>query len=107
MIPKVTIFFVLVDQVGIHVQKHSKEEEVEAVLAKLLLLALNGRIPELSYKGAIQVFAPDKTLIGPEKYIRISFQNSIKGLPESGKIFGNLTPPGIGNPAFGQHHEPV
>ncbi len=93
-IPKVTNFVILVDQSGSMFEKHSKEEEVKAVLAKRLLLALNERIPELGYNGAIQVFAPDKTLIGPEKYDRSSFQNSINGLPESGKIFGNLTPLG-------------
>ena len=87
MIPKVTNFVVLVDQSGSMFLKHAKEEEVKAVLAKRVLLALNERIPELGYKGAIQVFAPDKTLIGPERYNRSSFRNSLQGLPESGKIF--------------------
>jgi OOP family OmpA-OmpF porin len=46
--------------------------------------------------GAIQIFPPSKTLIGPEKYNRNSFGGAIENLQEKGKIFGNQTPLGRG-----------
>jgi OOP family OmpA-OmpF porin len=55
---------------------------------------LNKRIPELGYNGSLTVFAPDRTIMGPTEFNRASFGQSIEGMPETGKIFGNRTPLG-------------
>lgn len=94
MIPKVTNFVILVDQSGSMFEKRFGQQEVKSTLAKDILLAMNEKIPELGYTGAIQLFAPDRTLIGPETYNRSFFANSLENIPAKGKIYGNLTPLG-------------
>lgn len=94
IIPRVTNFVILVDQSGSMFDKYFGMEEVKAILAKKILLEMNDLIPDLDYTGAIQVFAPETTLIGPQKYDRTFFRNAIRNLPESGKVYGNLTPLG-------------
>ena len=94
MIPRVTNFVILVDQSGSMFEKRFGQEEVKSTLAKDILVAMNERIPELGYSGAIQLFAPDRTLIGPETYDRSFFANSLENIPEKGKVYGNLTPLG-------------
>jgi len=93
-IPRVDNFVILIDQSGSMFMEHKERKEVKAVLVKKMLLAMNERIPELGYKAAIQVFSPEETLIGPQTYSRYFFEQEIKNLPDSGKIFGNLTPLG-------------
>ena len=97
LIPKVTNFVILVDQSGSMFETLSGKQRAKATLAKTILRDLNERIPELEYQGALLVFAPDRTLIGPREYDRAFFDNAIQNLPETGKIYGNLTPLG---PAF-------
>ena len=80
MIPKVTNFVILVDQSGSMFEKRFGQQEVKSTLAKDILLAMNERIPELGYTGAIQLFAPDRTLIGPETYDRSFFANSLENI---------------------------
>jgi OOP family OmpA-OmpF porin len=96
LIPKIDNFIILVDHSGSMFLKQSGGVSTKAKQAKDILLVMNDRIPELGYVGAIQVFPPNRTLIGPQKYDRISFAGAIKSLPEKGKIFGNRTPLGRG-----------
>lgn len=76
MIPKVTNFVMLVDQSGSMFEKRFGQQEVKSTLAKDILLAMNERIPELGYTGAIQLFAPDRTLIGKAITIPASLNKS-------------------------------
>ena len=92
LIPKITNFIIVVDQSGSMFTNHSQAKKKKATLAKEVLLKVNERIPELGYTGAIQIFAPDKTLVGPEVYNRTNFKTAIDQLAEKGEIFGNLTP---------------
>lgn len=94
MIPRVTNFVILLDQSGSMFEKRFGQKEVKSTLAKDILVAMNEKIPELGYWGAIQLFAPDRTLIGPETYNRSFFANSLENIPAKGKVYGNLTPLG-------------
>ena len=93
-IPRVDNFVILIDQSGSMFMEHRERKEVKALLVKKMLKAMNERIPELGYNAAIQVFSPEETLIGPQVYSRYFFQQEIEKLPETGKIFRNLTPLG-------------
>jgi OOP family OmpA-OmpF porin len=94
LIPRVDNFVILVDLSGSMFQKHAESQEVKAVLVKKVLRSMNERIPALGYTGAIQVFNPNATLIGPEEYNRFFFEREIEKFPEDGKVFGNYTPLG-------------
>lgn len=94
LIPKITNFIIVVDQSGSMFKNFGQTKKKKATLAKEVLFKVNERIPELGYTGAIQVFAPDKTLVGPEVYNRTNFKTAINQLAEKGEIFGNLTPLG-------------
>jgi OOP family OmpA-OmpF porin len=96
LIPKVDNFIVLVDQSGSMFMTSQGAVLAKAKLAKDILSAINERTPELGYVGAIQIFPPSKTLIGPQRYARNSFGNVIQNLPEERRIFGNRTPLGEG-----------
>jgi len=94
LIPKITNFIIVVDQSGSMFTNHSQAKKKKATLAKEVLLKVNERIPVLGYTGAIQIFAPDKTLVGPAVYDRTNFKTAIDQLADKGEIFGNLTPLG-------------
>ena len=94
LIPKVDQFIILMDQSGSMYLKKQGQEEAKASKAKRIVSALNERIPELGYTGAIHAFPADKTIIGPREYDRDMFRKSINTLPEKGKVFGNRTPLG-------------
>jgi OOP family OmpA-OmpF porin len=96
LVPKVDNFIFLIDQSGSMFMTQQGKVPAKAKVAKDLLSAMNDRIPELGYVGAIQSFPPSKTHIGPQKYLRYSFGNAIENLPVKGKIFGNWTPLGKG-----------
>ncbi len=96
LVPKIENFIILIDHSGSMFMTHQGAVPTKAKQAKDILSAMNRRIPELGYVGAIQVFPPSKTLIGPEKYNRNSFGGAIENLQEKGKIFGNRTPLGRG-----------
>ena len=92
--PKIDNFIILLDQSGSMFIKDQGKTQAKAEMAKNVMTALNERIPELGYKGSLDVFAPDKTLIGPTEYNREMFKATIEGLPETGRVFGNQTPLG-------------
>ena len=96
LVPKIANFIILVDHSGSMFMTKQGETPTKAKQVKDILSAMNRRIPELGYVGAIQVFPPSKILIGPEKYNRNSFGGAIENLQEKGKIFGNQTPLGRG-----------
>ena len=96
LVPKIKSFVVLIDHSGSMFLTNQGATATKAKQAKDILAAMNRRIPELGYVGAIQVFPPSNTLIGPEKYDRNSFGGAIENLQEKGKIFGNQTPLGRG-----------
>ena len=96
LVPKIENFIILVDNSGSMFLTNQGATPTRAKQAKDILSAMNRRIPELGYVGAIQTFPPSKTLIGPEKYNRNSFGGAIENLQEKGKIFGNQTPLGRG-----------
>jgi len=94
VIPKIDNFIILLDQSGSMFIKDQGKTQAKAEMAKNLMTALNERIPELGYKGSLAVFSPDKTLLGPTEYNREMFKETIEGLPETGRVFGNQTPLG-------------
>ena len=96
LVPKIENFIILVDHSGSMFLTDQGAIPTKAKQAKDILSAMNRRIPELGYVGAIQIFPPSKTLIGPEQYNRNSFGGGIENLQEKGKIFGNQTPLGRG-----------
>ena len=96
LVPKIDNFIILVDLSGSMFLTNQGKVPAKAKLVKDFLAAINRGIPELGYVGAIQTFPPSKTVIGPQRYTRYTFENAIQGLPEKGKIFGNQTPLGKG-----------
>jgi len=96
LVPKVDNFIILVDLSGSMFMTKQGKVPAKAKLVKDFLAAINRGIPELGYVGAIQTFPPSKTVIGPQRYTRYTFENAIRSLPEKGKIFGNQTPLGKG-----------
>ena len=96
LVPKIESFIILIDHSGSMFLSDQGAVPTKAKQAKGILSAMNRRIPELGYVGAIQTFPPSKTLIGPEEYNRNSFRGAIENLQEKGKIFGNRTPLGRG-----------
>ena len=96
LVPKIDSFIILIDHSGSMFLTNQGATPAKAKQAKDILSAMNRRIPELGYVGAIQTFPPSKTLIGPKKYNRDSFRDAIENLQEKGKIFGNRTPLGRG-----------
>lgn len=96
LVPKIESFIILIDHSGSMFLEDQGTVPTKAKQAKDILAAMNRRIPELGYVGAIQIFPPSKTLIGPEKYDRSSFGGAIENLQEKGRVFGNQTPLGRG-----------
>ena len=96
LVPKVDNFIILVDLSGSMFMTGEGKVPAKAKLVKDFLAAINRGIPELGYVGAIQTFPPSKTVIGPQRYARYTFEDAIQSLPEKGKIFGNQTPLGQG-----------
>jgi OOP family OmpA-OmpF porin len=94
VLPKVDNFIILVDESGSMFVTDQGRVEAKARVGKKILAALNERIPELGYKGAVTVFSPDATLVGPTTFTRDEFGRTMKKLPEDGEIYGNMTPLG-------------
>jgi OOP family OmpA-OmpF porin len=94
VIPKINNFIVLFDESGSMYLTDQGARPAKAKVGKDIMAALNERIPELGYQGAVAVFAPSRVLIGPTGYSKESFGQTIEGLPETGRIFGNRTPLG-------------
>jgi OmpA-OmpF porin, OOP family len=63
----------------------------EAV-AKQILMDMNAVIPELNYKGALDLFAPFQELSAPMMYNRPDFAAAIKMIKDNQVIVGRQTP---------------
>jgi OOP family OmpA-OmpF porin len=94
LVPKVDNFILLLDKSGSMFLSQEGAVGTKAEFAKQVLADINELIPELDYIGAIQLFPPNKLLIGPTRYDRNSFGKAIENLPVKGAIFGNQTPLG-------------
>ena len=92
--PKIDNFVVVFDESGSMYLTDQGARPAKAKVGKDIMAALNERIPELGYQGTVAVFAPGRVLIGPTAYSSESFGQTIEGLPETGRIFGNRTPLG-------------
>jgi len=101
MVPKIDNFIIFPDQSGSMYMAYDKTQKMPAgptkiALVKELMLKMNDRIPELGYKGAIDMFAPWQVVYNPATYARSSFGNSLATLPMKQEAFGRLTPMGPG-----------
>ncbi len=106
--PKVDNFVLFVDQSGSMYMTYWKlsgkevktikgkaddtDRLVKEVLAKQLLTDMNSLIPELSYKGALALFAPYQVLQEPVAYNRTALVAGIKAIKDRQDIFGRMTP---------------
>ena len=62
------------------------------VVAKQILMDMNAVIPELNYKGALDLFAPFDELRTPTMYNRPTFAAAIRMIKDSQAIVGRETP---------------
>ena len=62
------------------------------VVAKQILMDMNAVIPELNYKGALDLFAPFEELLTPTMYNRPTFAAAIRMIKDSQAIVGRETP---------------
>jgi OmpA-OmpF porin, OOP family len=106
--PKVDNFVLFVDQSGSMYMTYWKlsGKETKAIkgkaadtakllkeaVAKQILLDMNSMIPELSYKGALNLFAPFQEIQAPIVYNRAAFAAAIKMIKDSQAIVGRQTP---------------
>jgi len=96
IVPKVDNFIIFLDQSGSMYMTHEKLGEVKMLLAKKLLLGMNGKIPELSYRCAVDLFAPWKEALGPMSYQRENIAETLNVVPDKNDIFSRFTPMGNG-----------
>ncbi len=96
LLPKVDNFIIFPDQSGSMFMTHKKLGQIKMAAAKDLLLKMNELIPELGYKGAIDLFAPWQVILNPTKYDRAAFGDALKTIPTNLGIFNRLTPMGPG-----------
>lgn len=101
MLPRIDNFIIFPDQSGSMYMTYDKVQKVPAApakiaLAKELLLKMNELIPELGYKGGIDMFAPWQVILNPTPYERVAFGESLMTIPTNLGVFGRLTPMGPG-----------
>ena len=96
MVPKVDNFIIFLDQSGSMYMTHNKLGEVKMLLAKKLLLGMNDKIPALSYRCAVDLFAPWKEALGPISYQREKIAGILSTVPDKNDIFSRFTPMGNG-----------
>ena len=96
MVPKMDNFIIFLDQSGSMYLTHEKLGEVKMVLAKTLLLNMNDRIPELSYRCAVDLFAPWKEVLNPIFYQREKVAEALNTVPDENEVFSRFTPMGDG-----------
>lgn len=96
LIPKVDNFILFPDQSGSMYMTHKGMKEIKMVLAKNLLLQMNEIIPELGYKGGLDMFAPFQELMAPTVYETGQMGAALQSIPEKQGIYGRLTPMGPG-----------
>jgi len=90
--PKVDNFFIFVDQSGSMFQRYIKLDMVKMVVAKKLIEQMDGMIPDLGYKGGIDLFADFMEVSPLTPYKRGALTPSLAGIRDDKKIFGRETP---------------
>jgi OmpA-OmpF porin, OOP family len=106
--PRVDNFILFVDQSGSMYMTYWKLSGMESkaikgknantarpnkeAVAKQILLDMNNMIYELSYKGALDLFAPFQQIQAPTVYNRATFAAAIKMIKDSQAIYGRETP---------------
>jgi OmpA-OmpF porin, OOP family len=95
--PKVDNFILFVDQSGSMYATYEKAKAVKMAVAKQILADMNALIPDLAYKGGLDLFAPFQELQAPVVYNRAELAAAIKAIKDKQAIFGRQTPmvPGI------------
>lgn len=96
LIPKIDNFILFPDQSGSMYMTHAKLGKVKMALAKEVMFKMNDEIPELGYKGALDLFAPWQKIADPAVYKRNTFGEAIAKIKNEQDIFGRLTPMGPG-----------
>ena len=90
--PKVDNFILLVDQSGSMYMTYENARAVKMAVAKQILADMNALIPELGYKGTLDLFAPFQELQAPAVYNRAALGAAIETIKDQQAIFGRQTP---------------
>jgi OmpA-OmpF porin, OOP family len=90
--PKVDNFIIFVDQSGSMYMAYEKAGALKMAVAKQLLADMNALIPELGYKGALDLFAPFQELQAPVVYNRAALAAAIQTIKDQQAVFGRQTP---------------
>lgn len=90
--PKMDNFFVFVDQSGSMYMRHMKLNMVKMVAAKKIIEQMDGLIPDLGYKGGIDLFADFQEVHPLSVYKPGTFTLSLGAIRDDRKIFGRETP---------------
>jgi OOP family OmpA-OmpF porin len=90
--PKVDNFVLFVDQSGSMYMTHEMANTGKMAVAKQILFDMNALIPELGYKGTLDLFAPFQPLQAPVVYNRATFAAAIKMIKDKQDVFGRQTP---------------
>jgi OOP family OmpA-OmpF porin len=93
-VPKVDNFFILVDRSGSMDEKYPGTKLRKISLAKSILERMNTMIPELGYKGGLNLAASTKQIQALETYAAASYGASIAKVPTL--IGSDPTPLGVG-----------
>ena len=95
--PKVDNFIIFVDQSGSMYMTYEKTKTLKMAAAKQIALDMNALIPEVGYKGGVDLFAPFQELQAPVVYNRAALGAALKTIKDKQAIFGRQTPmaPGI------------
>lgn len=90
--PKVDNFFIFVDQSGSMFARYIKLDMVKIVAAKKLIEQMDTMIPDLGYKGGIDLFADFQEVLPLTPYKPGLLTPSLAGIRDDRKIFGRETP---------------
>jgi len=89
--PKVDNFFIFVDQSGSMYTRYMKLNMVKIVAAKQLIAQMDGMIPDLGYKGGIDLFADFQEIHPLTVYKPGAFAPSLGAIKDDRVIFGRET----------------
>jgi OmpA-OmpF porin, OOP family len=90
--PKVDNFYIFVDQSGSMYTRYMKLNMVKMAAAKQLITQMDGMIPDLGYKGGIDLFADFQEVYPLTLYKPGAFAPSLGAIKDERKIFGRETP---------------
>ncbi len=90
--PRVDNFYIFVDQSGSMYTRYMKLNMVKMAAAKQLIAQMDGMIPDLGYKGGIDLFADFQEVHPLATYKPGVFGPSLGAIKDERKIFGRETP---------------